>query len=68
MAIQTFYPSNAIVAIENLLRLCDEIWHQVGDDSTDVFNMIESFCERGQKDFLEIFKKKFSIDNFKIKF
>ncbi|RNA42926.1 ubiquinone biosynthesis mitochondrial [Brachionus plicatilis] len=36
MAIQTFYPSNAIVAIENLLRLCDQIWHQVGDNSTDM--------------------------------
>ena len=36
MAIQTFHPMNALVSIENLLRLCDEIWHQVGDDSTDV--------------------------------
>jgi ubiquinone biosynthesis protein COQ9 len=38
MAIQTFNPSHAIVSIENLLRLCDEIWHQVGDNSTDVMN------------------------------
>lgn len=36
MAIQTFNPFNAVVAIENLLRLCDQIWHQVGDNSTDV--------------------------------
>jgi ubiquinone biosynthesis protein COQ9 len=35
MAIQTFYPENAIKSIENLLRLCDEIWYQVGDKSTD---------------------------------
>ena len=36
MANQTFNPSNAIVSIENLLRLCDEIWYQCGDQSTDV--------------------------------
>jgi len=36
MAIQTLNPSNAFVSIENLLRLCDEIWHQLGDNSIDV--------------------------------
>jgi len=35
MAIQTFHPENAVKSIENLLRLCDEIWYQVGDNSTD---------------------------------
>ncbi|CAF0705092.1 unnamed protein product [Brachionus calyciflorus] len=36
MAIQTFIPSNALVSIENLLKLCDQIWHQVGDNSIDI--------------------------------
>lgn len=36
MATQSFYPSNAVQSIENLLRLCDEIWHLVGDKSTDL--------------------------------
>lgn len=36
MAIQTFYPANAVQSIENLLRLCDEVWYQLGDTSTDL--------------------------------
>jgi ubiquinone biosynthesis protein COQ9 len=36
MAVITLNPSFAMQAIENLLRLCDEIWYQVGDQSTDV--------------------------------
>ena len=36
MAIASFNPSYALTSIENLLRLCDEIWHQAGDTSTDV--------------------------------
>ena len=36
MAIQTLNPSYALVSIENLLRLCDEIWSQLGDKSVDV--------------------------------
>jgi ubiquinone biosynthesis protein COQ9 len=39
MAIQTLNPSYALVSIENLLRLCDEIWHQLGDNSIDVKNI-----------------------------
>ncbi len=35
MAIQSFYPANALQSIENLLRLCDEVWYQLGDTSTD---------------------------------
>lgn len=35
MAVMTFNPSFAITAIENLLRLCDEIWYQAGDNSVD---------------------------------
>jgi rpsU-divergently transcribed protein len=29
-------PLYALTSIENLLRLCDEIWYQLGDDSVDV--------------------------------
>ncbi len=36
MAVITLNPSYAIQSIENLLRLCDEIWYQVGDKSVDV--------------------------------
>lgn len=36
MATLTFQPTYALSAIENLLRLCDEIWYQCGDQSTDV--------------------------------
>ena len=36
MAIMSFNPTYAITSIENLLRLCDEIWHQAGCTSTDV--------------------------------
>ena len=36
MATLTFHPIYALSAIENLLRLCDEIWYQCGDQSTDV--------------------------------
>jgi ubiquinone biosynthesis protein COQ9 len=36
MAIMTFNPTYALEAIDNLLRLVDEIWHQAGDNSTDV--------------------------------
>jgi len=30
-------PLYALTSIENLLRLCDEIWYQLGDDSVDVY-------------------------------
>lgn len=36
MAIMTFNPKYALEAIDNLLKLVDEIWHQAGDNSTDV--------------------------------
>lgn len=35
MAVMTFNPTYAVQAIENLLRLCDEIWYQLGDKSID---------------------------------
>merc|ERR1712127_340224 len=35
MAVMTFNPSYALQSIENLLRLCDEIWYQLGDNSVD---------------------------------
>lgn len=35
MATQSFYLNNALPSIENLLRLCDEIWYLVGDKSSD---------------------------------
>lgn len=35
MAVMTFNPVYAIQAIENLLRLCDEVWYQLGDKSVD---------------------------------
>lgn len=36
MAVMTFNPSYALQSVENLLRLCDEIWYQLGDQSTDI--------------------------------
>jgi len=36
MSVMSFNPYYAVEAIENLLRLCDEIWHQAGDKSTDL--------------------------------
>lgn len=35
MAVMTFNPEYALKSIENLLRLCDEVWYQLGDDSVD---------------------------------
>ena len=40
MSIMTFNPSYAIESIQNLLDLCDDIWHKAGDKSTDVRNFI----------------------------
>lgn len=36
MATMSFYPTYAAKSIENLTKLCDEIWFQAGDTSTDV--------------------------------
>lgn len=36
MSIMSFNPSYAVESIQNLLHLCDEIWHKAGDKSTDV--------------------------------
>jgi len=46
MAVMTFNPTYAVQAIENLLRLCDEIWYQLGDQSVDViitWNFVSMF-------------------------
>ncbi len=41
MAVMSFNPSYAIESIQNLLELCDEIWHQAGDKSADVCSKIK---------------------------
>ena len=48
MALQSLNPSFALKSIENLLRLCDEIWYQCGDKSTDVFEILTFFPLRIQ--------------------
>ena len=40
MAIMSFYPTYVTKSIENLIKLCDEVWFQVGDTSTDVIIII----------------------------
>lgn len=35
MAVMSFYPTYTAKSIENLVNMCDEVWHQLGDTSTD---------------------------------
>jgi rpsU-divergently transcribed protein len=36
MAIIATRPTYVLTSLENLMKLCDEIWYQLGDTSTDV--------------------------------
>ena len=38
----SFYPTYVAKSIENLTKLCDEIWFQAGDTSTDVSHIVSA--------------------------